>query len=103
MNVFCIGTESVVRGFALIGIEGVSPAGDDVAPVVRSALERPDTGLLLITEGLAAAVGDELTEWALTRKQPLVLEIPDETGPMAERTTVLSLVKEALGLGSGDE
>ena len=70
---------------------------------VRNALDQPDVGLLLVTERLASEVEDELTGLALTSKRPLVLEIPDEAGPMPARTTVLSLVKEALGLGGGDE
>jgi len=104
MKVYCIGTEGVVRGFALIGIEGAVPADPQaVETMLADVLRREDVGLVLVTERLAAAADQQITAWSLTRRQPLVLEIPDEAGPVPDRRTVLSLVKEALGLGQTDE
>ena len=103
MKIYCIGSEAAVRGFALVGVEGVTPEEDALRDTLQDVLLRPDVGVVLITERLAAALGDEIPSWSLTHRHPLILEIPDEGGPLAGRTTVLSLVKDALGLGQTDE
>lgn len=104
MKAYCIGSEQVVKGFALIGVEGValSDAGA-VEAAVDAALREPDIGLLLITDRLAVPVREKLTNLTFTRRHPLILEIPDEQGPLAERSTVLSLVMEAVGLEQTNE
>ena len=104
MKVYCIGSEDVVRGFALIGVEGTAPAdANTVAAALEGALRREDLGLVLITERLAVNVEERIAAWSLARKTPLVLEIPDEAGKLPGRATTLALVREALGLGKTDE
>ena len=104
MKAYCIGSEAAVRGFALVGVQGATPAdGGEVVAVLQEVLKRQEVGVVLITERLAASAEDDITSWSLTRRRPLILEIPDEHGPLEDRTTVLSLVKDALGLGQTDE
>jgi len=99
MKAYCIGSEQVVKGFALIGVEGVAPADEAaVGAAVEAALNTPDVGLLLVTDRLAAVVHEKLTDWSFSHRQPLILEIPDERGALEGRSRVLSLVMESVGL-----
>lgn len=99
MKAYCIGSDQIVTGFALIGVEGVAPADEaGVSAAVDVALSRPDVGLLVITDRLAAAVQEKLASWSFEHRQPLILEIPDERGALEGRSRVLSLVMESVGL-----
>jgi V/A-type H+-transporting ATPase subunit F len=99
MKVYCVGSEEVVKGLALIGIEGKATADiGEAGQAVDAALARPDLGLLIVSERLAAPLKEKLTGWAFSHRQPLILEIPDEQGPVSKHSAVLSLVMEAVGL-----
>ena len=99
MKAYCIGSEQVVKGFALIGVEGVAPTDEaGVVASVDAALAMSDVGLLLVTDRLAANMHEKLTNWSFEHRQPLILEIPDENGPLEGRSRVLSLVMESVGL-----
>lgn len=99
MKVHCIGSEEVVKGLALIGIEGTATADiGEAERAVDSVLKDEDVGLLVISERLAMPLKEKLTGWAFAHRQPLILEIPDEQGPVSKHSAVLSLVMEAVGL-----
>ncbi len=99
MKVYCVGSEEVVKGLALIGIEGTATTdAQEAERAVEAVLNQPEVGLLVISERLAMPLKEKLTGWAFAHRQPLILEIPDEQGPVSKHSAVLSLVMEAVGL-----
>ena len=67
-----------LAGMRLVGVRGVVVHEEDE---VRAALDKacadPDIGLVLITDKLVAKCSAVVFEYKLTRKRPLIVEMPD--------------------------
>ena len=55
-------------------------------------------GVVLITEPLAAAVRHRVRQYTYATRFPLLLEIPDASGPMEGRETAKDLIRSAVGI-----
>jgi V/A-type H+-transporting ATPase subunit F len=99
MEFYVIGDPDTVLGFSLAGIEGrdVKDSREALA-AIKETLGYEDIGILLITERIAHELRDEIDSVMLSRKFPLIVEIPDVDGPMEEKTTISDLVKSAIGI-----
>ena len=85
MKTVVIGDADTVLAFGLAGIRGeaVGPEGDVAAILER--LSRDQTGLILITEALAETSREAIDNALLLPEGPLILEIPDLTGPLSRK------------------
>lgn len=102
MRVFCLADEDTVRGFRLAGVAGESVATPaEAAAVLAREAARPDAGVLLLTESVAASLRDIVDELRWTRSRPLIVEIPGPAGPLPGRRSLRQLVQEAVGLHVG--
>jgi V/A-type H+-transporting ATPase subunit F len=54
--------------------------------------------ILIVEESTAAALGDELVNWQLTGRYPLVVEIPGLAGHLEGRRTLVDAIREAIGI-----
>lgn len=99
MKTMVIADEETVLGFSLTGVEGIIvKPDDDVRAAFEKAVHTDDVGILLITERVAAVIRDIIDKWIIAGGKPLVVEIPDNTGPLEGRRTPHEFVKSAIGV-----
>jgi V/A-type H+-transporting ATPase subunit F len=99
MQFYVIGDESTVTGFGLAGVEGeVVETADEAREAIKKAFVSPDVGIIIVTEKIAAELRTEMEEYVFGRSFPLVIEIPDRTGPMEGRVSIRQLVRSAVGI-----
>lgn len=99
MQFFVIGDESTVTGFGLAGVEGeVVETADEAREALAKAFASPDVGIIIVTEKIAAQLRAEMEVYVFGRTFPLVIEIPDRTGPMEGRVSIRQLVRSAVGI-----
>jgi vacuolar-type H+-ATPase subunit F/Vma7 len=58
----------------------------------------PGVGLVLITEKLARMIREEVDDIRREGRPPLVLEIPDWTGPLAGEPSLLDRLRSLMGI-----
>lgn len=99
MKFFVIGDRQTVLGFRLVGIEGaVAGEREDALDTLNAAVARKDVGIVLITEAIAYKVRDEVDARLYGMGFPLVLEIPDASGPSPQRPKIEDVVRKAIGI-----
>lgn len=86
-------------GMRLAGMEGlVVHEREEVLEQLKTLLERKDIGTILITEKLMQECSDVIQQIKLTRKRPLIAEIPDRHGSDHIASTLEKYVSEAVGI-----
>ena len=99
MKFFVIGDQETVLGLRLVGVEGsVAVERDDALTAMKKAVARDDVGVVLVTEKVAAKIRDEVEARLYGVGFPLVLEIPDSSGPMPDRLKIEEVVRRAIGI-----
>lgn len=99
MKFYCIADEDTVRGFRLTGVEGravTSPP--EAAAALEAAAARPEHGIVILTQGVAAWIREQVDAFRLERDRPLLVEVPGPEGPLAGRKTLRQLVRSAVGI-----
>ena len=98
MYVICDNVDTFT-GLRLVGIDGrVVHLRDELKAELDSVLADEEVGILLMTEKLARQFPDIVNEIKLTRKMPLMVEIPDRHGTARPRDFIASYVREAIGV-----
>ncbi len=102
MKFFCIADEDTVRGFRLAGVAGqaVTTAREATAALTEAAT-RPDSGIIILTERVAAGIRQHVDAIRLQRNLPLIVEIPGPEGPLPGRKSLRQFVQEAVGIRVG--
>ena len=104
MRFYCIADEDTVRGFRLAGVPGqVVTTAHEAEAAVRQAADRPDLGILILGDVVAADIRPVVDRFRIERQQPLIVEIPGPEGPLPGRKTLRQLVQEAVGIRIGQE
>jgi V/A-type H+-transporting ATPase subunit F len=86
-------------GMRLAGIEGaVAHTAEEIENALESALLSQDLGIILITEKLAKLIPEKMSELKLSKRLPLVVEIPDMHGTARKKNSITQYVNESLGL-----
>ncbi|MDR3337598.1 MAG: ATPase V [Treponema sp.] len=111
MDYYFIGDPELVTAFRFVGIGGVSVRGpDDTRSAFLKITEGWDEAagaylpgaetcrVLILTEEAADWLGDALTEWQLSGKYPLVVEVPGTMGRLEGRKTLVDSIREAIGI-----
>jgi V/A-type H+-transporting ATPase subunit F len=115
MDYFFIGDPELVTAFRFIGIEGraVPNAADARETFLRltgawdstagAVLPQAEFGVgtcrvLILTEEVADWLGQDLIDWQLSGRYPLVVEIPGATGRLPDRRTLVDAIREAVGI-----
>jgi V/A-type H+-transporting ATPase subunit F len=111
VDYFFIGDEELVTAFRFVGINGeaVADAGharsvflkitqgwDETAGTVLPNSE--SCRVLIMTEEAADWLGDELTQWQLSGRYPLVVEVPGTMGKLEGRKSLVDSIREAIGI-----
>ena len=88
-----------LAGMRLGGVRGVVVHEEDE---VRAALDKacadPDIGLVLITDKLVAKCSAVVFEYKLTRKRPLIVEMPDRHSGDDVADGIKKYIAEVVGI-----
>lgn len=99
MKLFIIGDEFTVLGYSLVGIRGIVVSDrEEAASALKEATQDPDVGILLVTQPVASEIQPLLDEVKLKMAMPVVLEIPDRSGPIEGRESTLAIVQRLIGI-----
>lgn len=99
MKFVVIGDRETVLGFRFVGVEGtIATLRADALAALEQAVERKDVGVVLVTEKVAAEIRDEVDARLFGFGFPLVLEIPDSSGPAPDRPKIEEVVRKAVGI-----
>lgn len=99
MRYHVIGDEDTVLGFGLVGVPGSVVTGQDEAmSAFRAAIADRETGIVVITEPVAAHIRELVDTYLLTEDFPLILEIPDRNGHDESRPGLREVVNQAIGI-----
>jgi V/A-type H+-transporting ATPase subunit F len=111
VDYFFIGEPELVTAFRFAGISGKAVLNQDEA---RQEFQRITQGwdetagtvmptaescrVLILTEEAADWLGTLLTDWQLSGRYPLVVEIPGILGRLEGRKTLVDSIREAIGI-----
>jgi V/A-type H+/Na+-transporting ATPase subunit F len=99
MRPLVIASEDTVLGFSFAGVEGkIVRTAEETQQAFEQAMQTPDIGILIITEPIAQMIRAKIDNWIVSGRQPLIIEIPDEHGPLKGRRTAREFVKSAIGV-----
>lgn len=99
MKFYCIADEDTVQGFRLAGISSqVAATEEEAQAAILSVLNRPDCGIVIITEKIADLIRLQVDMVRQERDRPLIVEIPGPEGPLAGHRSLRELVQEAVGV-----
>lgn len=97
MKILVIADPQTCLAFTLAGIAARTVQSEVEVPPLLGNLKREEAGLVLITETLAAENRHIIERILLEPGGPLILEIPDTTGPLQSRgratERILSLLR----------
>ncbi len=88
-----------IMGMRLAGVEGeLVQSADTFRSVLERAMDLEDVGVVLITQKLVSLCREDIYRLKLTRKSPLIVEIPDRHGGAGVSDAMLGYVREAVGI-----
>lgn len=86
-------------GMRLAGIEGeVIHTEQEVIEALRRVMADPEIGIVLMTEKLINTCPAQIYRYKLTRKRPLIVEIPDRHGSGDVSQMIEQYISEAIGM-----
>jgi len=100
MKVFMISDNThTLTGMRLSGVEGVVVhEREEILKELAKVKEKRDIGILLITELLVEKVQPELNKMKLSRRLPIIIEIPDRHGLRRPPDFLTRYIRESIGL-----
>lgn len=88
-----------MAGMALVGVRGVVVHEEDE---VRAALEKAcadeEVGLVLITDKLVAKCSELVFSYKLSRRRPLIVEMPDRHSDSNPGDSIRRYISEVVGV-----
>jgi V/A-type H+-transporting ATPase subunit F len=99
MRYFVVGDEDTVLGFGMVGVDGAAVASArDAENALNAAIGDARVGIVIITERIADLVRATVDKYVFTRQFPLIVEIPDRKGCVANRPGVREMIHAAIGI-----
>jgi V/A-type H+-transporting ATPase subunit F len=99
MKYYIIGDEDAVLGFGMVGVKGEAVSNPEEAErAFNTALNISDIGIIIITEKSAESIRSLVNQYIFSNSFPLIVEIPDRTGPRPGRPGLREMVNEAIGI-----
>lgn len=88
-----------LAGMQLVGVNGVVVhEEDEVRAALETACQNPEIGLVLITDKLIAKCRSLVFEYKLTRKEPLIVEMPDRHSESNPGESIKRYISEVVGV-----
>ena len=86
MKVVAVGGKAFVTGFVLSGVSGEYVSTPEAAlEKIGSLSKDPTVGLIMVSDGVAKPISDQLTAMRTKRAIPLIYEVP---GPGSKKVMV---------------
>jgi V/A-type H+-transporting ATPase subunit F len=99
MKYYIIGDEDTVLGFGMVGVKGrIVRDAKDAEEAFMTVLSDKDLGILIIPERTADLIRPLVDKYLFTEKFPLIVEIPDRTGPLPGKPNIREMVNRAIGI-----
>ena len=99
MQFYVIADEHTVTGFKLVGVDGeVVESADEAREALRKAFSSTEIGIIILTEKIASSIREDVEEFFFGHSFPLIIEIPDRTGPEEDRVSIRQMVRTAVGV-----
>ncbi len=97
MKYFVLGDRDMVLGFRLVGIEGIVVDNrEDAGSEIKKLLSQKEYGIILVSEKVGKMI--EVEKYNFTCDFPLIIDIPDRTGPVEDKITIEEIIKKAVGI-----
>ncbi|MDL2230003.1 ATPase V [Treponema sp. OttesenSCG-928-L16] len=111
MDYYFIGDAELVTAFRFVGVDGSAVfSAEEAVGAFRKITEGWDEAagavlpmaqtyrVLILTEEVSDWLGDRLTQWQLSGRYPLIVEIPGMMGRLEGRKTLVDSIREAIGI-----
>jgi V/A-type H+-transporting ATPase subunit F len=99
MDFFVLGEEEIIIGFAVVGVQGrVVSTREEALEGFLYAVALPDLKTLIMTEEVASLITEKVTEWNMSGRFPLLMEIPGLQGRLEGKKTLVESIREAVGI-----
>lgn len=99
MKIVVIGNPQAVRGFSLVGVNGViATTADEVNQALDQTLGSSDVGIILVTMDVARLIEQRMDYLKLRSTVPLVVEIPGPEGVPEDQPSLSDVVLRAIGI-----
>jgi V/A-type H+-transporting ATPase subunit F len=86
-------------GMKLAGIDGVLVRDRENALIaIKEAMKNDEIGILILTERVVDMATEEVMEFKLKRKKPLIIEIPDRHGSIRESDAIANYIRNSVGI-----
>lgn len=86
-------------GMRLAGIDGVVlHKREEVLDALKGLLIDPEIGIIILTEKIVDLAHDEIMEYKIKNKKPLIIEIPDRHGTTRGSDVITSYIRESVGI-----
>jgi V/A-type H+-transporting ATPase subunit F len=93
-----IGDEDTVLGFRCAGVPGVAVKDRPEALAALKSAQESQTGIVILTQEVAAMMQDEVDALRFGSGLPMVVEIPGARGPLAGRKSLSDVIRQAIGV-----
>jgi len=100
MKMFLISDNvDTLTGMRLAGVEGcIVHERAELRKALEDAIANKENGIILLTEKFGREFPDIIDDARLTRRLPLLIEIPDRHGTGRKPDFITSYVSEAIGI-----
>lgn len=109
MEYYIIGEREIVLAFALVGVKGtyasnrnqaldafnrVTGQGSLISAPVRTEIPK----VLILTEDVSVMIAQEVSDWQIKGRFPLIVEIPGIQGKIIGKKSLTDSIREAVGI-----
>jgi V/A-type H+-transporting ATPase subunit F len=95
---FVIGSNAMVTGFKLVGLEGKEvTSANSAKDALTQALTRKDLALIVISEEFSSQIQPDIEKARTEHTAPLIVELPESTGA-TEKTRMSTVIGKTLGM-----
>ena len=99
LGIYVLGTEDTVIGFGLIGISGkVVRTARDAQRLLFEIAQKKVYKIIIINSKFIGEIGEFVENYRLNPENPVLVEIPDESGKAAAYESVKDLLKRSIGI-----
>lgn len=109
MDYYIIGERELVLAFGLVGVKGIFVSTRDEALDAFNKVTGQSGGLsaevstdiprvLILTENVSVMLEEEITDWQVKGKFPLIVEIPTLEGKVKGKKSLTDSIREAVGI-----
>lgn len=86
-------------GLRLAGLEGVLlHEQTEILAKFKQLLNDPNIGLIIITEKIMDIAPDEIMDYKMKHKTPLIIEIPDRHGSSRKEDRMTRYIRDSVGI-----